>query len=806
MRNQLRLAWRVIRRLPVLSAVIALTIGGALAATTVAFAVVNGVLLRSLPYAEPERLVVLWERSLVRDAPRNVVAPANYYVWSDELRSVSHLTTVFQTSGALAGDGEPEQVGVMMAGGNYFTLGGAVPLAGRLYGPSDDVEGAPNIVVISEGLWRRRFGADPGVIGQTIQLNGNPNTVIGVLPAAYDFTPRYEFASVGSRDVWLPPRFAAAARNWGGRYLQVIGRLTPGATVESLRREATALAAELRTRVPDRQTGWDVTVAGLHDELVGDVRTPVWIVFGAVTFVLLIACANVANLLLGRAAERQQEMAVRSALGGSRADLFRQLLSESAVLVAAGAAVGLVLASWGIGALVASAPDLPRLEAIRLDGRVIGFGLVVAAVIAVLVGLAPALELSGSGSGRWLTQRGDVTGRRQARRMRDVLVAAQVALSFTLLVGAGLLLRSLANRLDVRLGLDATNLVTGQLSLPLSRYGSEDTRELFYEQLAARLRAIPGVEAASLGSIVPMSGDGQATGFWKLGEPVPEAGQAPVAHVRFVHHAYHETMRIPLLAGEYLDGRDRRGAPLRVLINEAGAQRTWPGESAIGKRIAMIWNDTLVAEVAGVVADVPLNTPDEPEMGTTLYWDYRQVGVPARMVAVLRTRMGEAVVPAVRAEVGQLDPVLPLFNVRTMETLLGNAVARARFTALALALFAGLALALAALGVYGVMAYATQLRTREIGVRLALGADRAGVVRMVVREGARVVLPALLIGGVASVVLSRFLRSLVFGISPSDPLTLGGVALVLGLIALGACWLPARRAGAIDPVEAIRND
>ncbi len=806
MRNQLRLAWRVIRRRPVLSAVIALTIGGALAATTVAFAVVNGVLLRPLPYAEPDRLVVLWERSLVRDAPRNVVSPANYFTWQDELRSVSHLTPLFQMSGALSGDGEPEQVGLIFAGGNYFSLVGAVPLVGRLYGPADDVDGAPNIVVMSEGLWRRRFGADPSIVGKTIQLNGSANTVIGILPTAFDFKPRYEFASVGSRDLWTPPRFAESARTWGGRYLQIIGRLTPGATVESLRRDASALAADLRTRFPDRQAGWDVTVASLHDEQVGDVRTPVWIIFGAVSFVLLIACANVANLLLGRAAERQQEMAVRSALGGSRADLFRQLLSESAVLVAAGAVVGLVLASWGIGALVAAAPDLPRLDAIRLDARVIGFGLGVAVVIAVMVGLAPALELSGSGSARWLTQRGDVTGRRQARKMRNLLVATQIALSFTLLVGAGLLLRSLANRLDVSLGLDAADLVTGELSLPSSKYGTPELRELFYEQLAERLGAIPGVERASLASIVPMSGNGQATGFRIVDAPPPEPGQEPVADVRFVHHAYHETMRIPLLAGEYLDGRDRRGAPVRVLINETGARQLWPGESAVGKRITMDWNETLTAEVAGVVADVRLEAPDQPVSRSTLYWDYRQLGLPNRMVAVVRTRQGEAVLPAIRAEVAKLDPVLPLYNVRTMETLLGSAVARARFTAVALAMFAGLALALAALGVYGVMAYATQLRTREIGVRLALGADRAGVVRMVVREGAQVVVPALLVGGVAAVLLSRFLRSLVFGVSPSDPVTLGGVALLLGLIALGACWLPARRAGAIDPVEAIRNE
>jgi predicted permease len=804
MRHQIRLAWRVLARRPLLSIIIALTIGGALAAATIAFAVVQGVLLEPLPYAAPDRLVTVWERGPEND--RNVVSPANFLAWREQLRSFDQMASIMEVSATLGGEGEPERVGAVQATATYFPLVGAVPLVGRFYGEAEDVEGGPPVVVLGEGLWRRRFASDPALVGKTVLINGSAREVVGVLPSRFDFAPKAAFGRIGSRDIWLPPQFDGRARTWGGRFLQVLARVTPKTTVQAAQQEATTFATRLAELFPERNKGWGINVVPLRREVVGEVQTTLLVVFGSVCFVMLIACANVANLLLGRAAERRQEMAVRAALGAARQALLRQLLTESLVLAIAGGLIGLALASWGIGALVAAAPDLPRIESVRLDLGVVGFVVLMTGIVAVLTGLAPAVELSSQGSATWLTQRGS-SGRREGRRLRRILVGAQVALSFVLLVGAGLLIRSLVNRLTISLGTNVDGVMIGDVSLTSSAYQSGARRMVLYQQLTDRIGAIPGVRAASLASIVPMSGSQQSHGFAALDRPASDANQFSV-DVRFVHHRYHEVMGIRLVQGELLDGRDGPGAPRRVLINETGARLAWPNESPIGKMIAMEWGDSLVAEVAGVVGDVRLNGPDQAVDRATVYWDYRQLGerVPFGMTVVARTDRGEGIVPEMRAALREVDPALPLYNVRTMASLLKGVVARARFTTVALALFAGLALGLAILGVYGVMAHSTQQREREIGIRLALGADRLSVIRMILREGGAVIYPALGIGLVASLVLTRLLRTLVFGVRPEDPVTLGVALVVLGVAGLAACWLPARRASIVNPVEAIRAE
>lgn len=805
MRSELVLASRVLVRRPILSLAISLTIGLAIAATTVAYAVVDGILLEPLPYAEPDRLVTIWERTLNRDQPRNTVSPANVIAWREQLRSVERVASLVELTATLAGDGEPEQIGLLQASADYFPVLGAEPLLGRLYGAADDVFGGPRVAVLSEGFWRRRYGADPGVVGRPVELNGTSYEVIGVLPARFDLAPRYAWG-LGHRDVLVPPQYPPDARQFGGRFLQVIAKLAPGATVAGLQQEASALAARLREEFPERMQGWDVNVVPLHRELVGDVRTPLLVIFGAVVFVLGIACANVANLLLARGGERQQEMAVRAALGAGRGRLLRQLLLESALLAAAGGALGLGLAGLGIRALVAAAPDLPRLGSVGLDASVIGFALLAVAITALAFGLAPALQLSRRQLSGWLTQRlGSAS--RAALRLRGVLVGAQVALSFVLLVGAGLLVRSLVNRLGTGIGLDLDNVLTAAVNLPGNRYAAPEARAAFFEEAVDRIARLPGVVAASAGSIVPMNGDAQGTRFIALDRPVPAPGEQPVADVRWVHRDYHRAFRIPLVAGRFFDDRDRPGAPTAVLINQAGARQLWPNESAVGKRIAMEWGDTLNAEIVGVVGDVRLNGPDDPASRATLYWEHRQAPMTNRMVLVARTDGApEAMAGALRAAVREIDPNLPLYHVRTMRDLFAGAVARARFTTAALASFAALALLLAGLGLYGVMAYVTQQREREIGIRMALGADQPTVVRLILGQGLRVVGPALLAGGAMALGLSRLLGSLVFGVGLADPVTFGGVALVLGLTALAACWLPARRASGIDPLAAIRSE
>ena len=805
MRNELGLAVRSLIKRPVLSTAVVLTVGGALAVATIGFSLVDGVLLRPLPYATPDRLVTIWERATERNRERNPTSPANFYAWSDGLKQVEGLTALMETSTPLTGEGDPDQVGVVYTSGGVFPLLGAVPLAGRLFGGADDVEGGPDIVVISEGLWRRRYGADSGLIGRSIQVNGRARQVIGVLPARFDFAPGFSWASVGSRDLYIPFQYGADARTFGGRFLQVIGRLAPGATIESARQEASTLAARLRETFPERQKGWDINLVGLHADIVGEVRTPIAIVFGAVCFVLLIACANVANLLMARATERRGEMAIRSALGAGRIALARQLFGESLLLAGLGGLVGVLLSAWGTAALIRANPDLPRLDAVGLDGGALGFALLATALTACLIGVGPAVAASGGPLAGWFTQRGAV-GDLRAGRARRSLVGVQVALSVVLLMGTGLLIRSLLNRLRVDLGIDTANVLTAQVSLPTRTFPKPEQRSTALEGLLSRVAAMPGVEAASASSIVPMSDQGQATSFQALDRPRPEAGKFPTADVRFVHHEFFATMRVPLLAGRFLQESDRLGAVTAVVINETGARQMWPAESAVGQRIQMEWGDTLIANVVGVVGDVRLTGPDKPVDRATLYWDYRQTGTPGDMVLVVRGKQTAPSIGPIRSALAEIDPSLPLYNVRTMSGLKALAVAQSRFITAALSMFSLLALGLAALGIYGVMAYAVQQRTREIGVRLALGADRRTVVWMLLREGGRMVVPALAIGIVAALLLSGVLRSLVFGVTPYDPLALGAGLGTIGIVALGACWIPARRASAIPPVEAIRAD
>jgi predicted permease len=489
MGTEFRLALRMLARRPILSAAIITTIGLSIAATTLAFAVVNGVLLAPLPYAEPDRLVSVWEWHRDSDNRHNSVSPANFYAWKEQLRSFDKLANLIETGVALTGDGEPEQVGAISISPAYFEMVGATALVGRLYGNDEDRENGPRVAVLSEGFWRRRFGADPKVVGRTIEVNGRATEVLGVLPARYDFVPRYRFGSTGTRDVWLPPQFGASALTWGGRFLQVLGRLAPGATIESAQAEAAIVGKRLEAEFPERNTRWGINVIPLHDELVGDVRTTVLTVFGAVLFVLLIACSNVANLLLTRATERQQEMAVRAALGAARTRIFRQLLAESLVLSTIGGAVGLGLAAIGIKSQVRSAPDLPRLEMITVDSRVIGFTLLAVVATAVLFGLVPALQLTGRELGVWLTQRSG-SGRRQAQRLRSAFVGAQVALSFVLLVGAGLLIRSLINRLTTGIGFSLDNLVTAEISISGPRRGQQIDR---FDRIVEHVAKVPGI-------------------------------------------------------------------------------------------------------------------------------------------------------------------------------------------------------------------------------------------------------------------------------------------------------------------------
>jgi len=803
MNTELRQAVRFLVRRPGFSGAIVLTVALAIAATTVAFAVVDGVLLEPLPFEQPERLVVVWEHNLPRDRVDNVASPANFIAWRERAQSFEALAAAVAFSTNVTGQGEPERVGSVHASASLFRMIGATPLVGRLYGEESDRPGAEPVVVLSESYWQRRYGGDRGVVGRAITLNGTPATIVGVLPDRYDVPIVAEFNGTGTHDVWRPAVFPAEARTASGRYLQVFGWLEPGVTIEEATTEMSALAARLREEFPDRQAGWDVTVRSLEEQIVGDIRMTLLVIFGAVCFVLLIACGNVANLLLTRATARQQEMAVRSALGAGRLRLLRQLLLENALLSLSGGVLGLFIAYGAIRSLVATAPDIPRLEMLGLDATVVGFALLATLLTAVLFGLAPALYIAGADVAGWLKGRGTGSEHRAGNRLRGALVVAQVALSLVLLVGAGLLLRSFANRLAVGVGFDMDRLLTAEVQLPGGDYDL-DAQRRFFEELVERVRAVPGVRSASAITFAPLADIGSATSFWPMDRPVPAAGEHPITDVRWVHRGFREVLDIPIVAGRFFDETDRQGAPLHVVINESGARQLWPGENPIGKRIAMPWGDTLRAEVIGVVGDVLYQGP-ETERRTMLYWEHRQFRAFEQMTLLVRAQGDPyAVVSAIREAVREMDPNLPLYNVSTMEDLYADALDRPRFATVSLGLFAGLGLLLAGVGIYGVIAYATQQRAREIGIRIALGANRGSVMRMVLSQGVVLIGTAIVIGAVGAYGLTSLLQGLVFDVATTDPVTFAGMTALLAAVALLACWLPARRASGIDPVVAIR--
>ena len=802
-----RYALRMLFRTPLFSSIVVVTVALGIAATTTAFSVVNAVLIEPLPYPEPAQLVYVWEHNLPRARDRNVVSPANFIAWREQASDVFASLAAFGASSAtITGGGEPERIGLIQSTSALFPMLGATPLVGRLYVEGEDRDGAPRVAVLGEAFWRSRFGGDRTVVGREIMVNDRAATVIGVMPASFELEVPVAFGFTGTNDMYMPIQIGEQHRTAGGRYLQVLARLAPGITVEAARRQMISLAQRLEAEFPERQTGWSVNVLPMREQIVGDVSRALLVIFGAVSFVLLIACANVANLLLTRATERQQEVAVRAALGAGRRRLARQLIVESVTLAFTGGLVASLLAVWGIGALVALAPDIPRVGEISLDTPVLLFTFATTLLTGLLFGLAPAAHVLRSDLAGWLRGRSGEGGRREARRTRDALVVVEIALSLILLIGAGLLIRSLTRLMDVGVGFDTERVFTGTIDLPGARYPEGPASIAFFEQLVDRVQAIPGVEAASAITFAPLSGPGSATDFRALDRPEPAAGEFPVADIRWVHRDYHRAMGIGLVRGRLFERQDGPGAPVRVVINEAMQRDLWPAEDPIGRRISMEWGDTLVAEIIGVVKDVRHDGPGAAPRAM-IYWNHEQFEAFNMMTVVARTSGDPlAVLPSIRAELGALDPTLPIYGVQTMDGLLADALKRARFAAVSLGVFAALALALALIGVYGVMSYVTQRRVREFGVRLALGAEPSRMIALVVKQGMALVAAALAIGAIGALALGRLLRGLLFEVGVADPLTFAGTVALLVVTAFVACWLPARRAGAISPVAAMRAE
>ncbi len=812
--QDLRFGVRTLLKSPGFALVSVLTLALGIGANSAIFSVVNGLLLRPLPYAESERLAIIWTHSPGANVAQDWPSPGQFAAVKSQTSVFEDLALVHGSSSNLSVDGGAERVGVVRATSNLFPLLGVRPALGRVFLPEEDAPGRPSIVVLSHGLWQRRFGSDPNIAGRAITLNGQSYTVVGVMPA--DFALGYEVlptvGAIQQPDVLLPLALTAERmESQGDENYNILTRLRPGATVGQAQSELDLIPSRLGQQFPDDyppSRAFRLSVRPLLEQVVGDVRTSLLILLGAVGFVLLIACANVANLLLARAAVREKEMAVRTAIGAGRWRIVRQLLTESVALSFVGGALGLLVAFWGLDALRSLAPaNIPRLQNVTLDGRVLLFTSAVTMLTGVLFGLAPALRGSRVNLGETLKEgaRGSTGGGGQ--RLRNALVVTEVALSLVLLVGAGLLIRSFMRVQQVEPGFDERGVLSLRLSVGGTGYQGERTTE-YFDQLLKRVRALPGVESAGAASIIPLSG-GIGWGSVTIEGYVPTTGQEAIqADYRIAGTGYFETMRVPLLSGRHFDERDAvKDAPKVAIIDEKMARTYWPGQEAVGKRLKPGGPDSdspwrTVVGVVGGVKQYALDTDSR----VTIYMPFGQSPSGTMYVVARAAGDAETLAPAVVREARAIEPNVPVFDIKTMEQRLSESLARRRFAMLALGLFALVAMALAAVGIYGVMSYSVAQRTREIGVRVALGARGRDVLGLVIKRGMLLALAGIGAGLAGAFALTRVMGSLLFGVSATDPLTYAAISALLAAAAFLACYLPARRATKVDPMVALRYE
>jgi putative ABC transport system permease protein len=810
--RDVRYAVRTLTRNPgfTLAALGALVLG--IGANTAVFSVLNGVLLRPLPYADPDRLVMIFDSFQQQGLERGPACIADFLDWRARARSFHTLDAIANQRFTLVGDGEAEQIPGMSVTATFFETLAIRPLLGRTFASGDDHPGRGQSVVISERLWRRRYGSSAAIVGKEIVMNGRPFTIIGVMQDGYRFG--------GDAEAWSILTLNPPTRR-GPFFMRGIARLKPGVTLNQAAAEMQSIAREVERENPKDYTRLRFPVVALRELVVGNIRPLLWVLSGAVFFVFLIAVSNVANLMLARATARQREIAIRLSIGASRGQLVRQLMTESLMLSLAGGALGLAFAFWGVSALRwLEPPGLPRLSEIGVDAGVLLFTLVVSLASGVIFGLGWAVSASSSAALSERLKEGGRGGESRAHsRARGALVIGQVGLSVVLLIGAGLLIRSfhLLGRVDPGFHTPPERVLTMQLSPTGLRYSAptpvagapQPNRALgaYWDQLLERVRLLPGVEAASVAITIPPDRVAFTDGYEIEGKPSPPGSEHPAVPVPFVSHDYFKTLGIPLLRGRWFEGRDRADSPRVTVINETMARRHFPGENPVGQRLKhghrSLANPYM--EIIGVVGNVKYLGLDNEN--TPVYYEL-SAQVPSRPMWLLVRTKGDAqsLASAVREEIRNLDPNVPVDRVGTMAQALAESLSLPRFRSFLMGVFAVTALLLAAIGIYGVIAYSVTQRSQEIGVRMALGATRSGIVRLVVGQGSRLAIVGLVLGLAGAVGLTRFLEKMLFGVTASDTVTFASAAIVLGAVAIVASLIPALRAAGIDPVTALRQE
>ncbi len=806
--QDLRFGIRTLIKSPGFAIVALLTLALGIGANSAIFSVVNSILLRPLAYKNPEQLVTI-NHNYIKINLKASVSVFGYKHYCDNAKSFESIAALTGWAANLTGEGEPERLTGQSVTANFFQTLGVEASQGRTFATGEDSEGKNRVLVLSHGFWQRRFGGDPNILNKTLSLNGENYTVVGVMPEGFQFGREMGMII----DLWRPIAFTPQQLSPDGitnEFLMVIGRLRQGVTQQQAQTEMHSIAANLRQQYMQGAdaTNWDLLVTSLRELVVGDIRLMLWIVMLVVGFVLLIACANVANLLLARAAARQKEIAVRTALGAGRWRIIRQLLTESVLLSVVGGAFGLLIGYWGVKALIALNEDrIPRANEISLDWRVMLFTFGVSILTGILFGIVPAIQTTKTDLHETLKEGGRSAAAATKHWVRSVLVVTEIALALAVLIGAGLLVKSFMRVQEVNPGFNPQGLLTMSLSLPDFKYSEAPQRANFYKQLINDLRPLPGVQSAGAVSVLPLSGGGSSGSFRIEGRDVPRGQSSPHGARWAATPDYFKTLGIPIVSGRYFEERDTADGHQVVIIDQALAAKYWPNEDPLGKRIVFegTRDNPNWREIVGIVGHVK-HTDLEGESRAQYYIPHQQRAQPS-MTVVLRTGGDpNALASAARNAVSNLDRELPVFRVRTMDQFVADSMTQRRFALLLIGIFAGLALLLAAIGLYGVMAYSVTQRTHELGLRMALGAQAADVLKLVVKQGMLLAGIGLIIGIVGAFFLSRLMKTLLFNVSATDPMIFAAIAATLAAVALLACFFPARRATKVDPMVALRYE